>query len=60
MQTEIKHSSRTWRIPIALSVLTAFGLLAALLGTGIWQWAAWVTMGAPVAVALGFSFFSHR
>jgi hypothetical protein len=39
-----------WRAPALLVVLTTFGLLAALLGTGIWHWASWLAMAVPLAV----------
>jgi hypothetical protein len=44
--------NRVWRTPLWLAGLTAFGLLAALLGTGPWRWAAWIALGAPLATAL--------
>ncbi|WP_144635308.1 hypothetical protein [Bordetella genomosp. 13] len=34
-----------WGMPIVLGVLSTFGLLAALLGTGIWHWASWLSLG---------------
>ncbi|MFT3813047.1 MAG: hypothetical protein QM740_06670 [Acidovorax sp.] len=40
-----------WRLPLALALLTAFGLLAALLGTGPWRVLAWGALAVPVAVA---------
>jgi hypothetical protein len=43
-----------WRIPTALAVLTMFGLLAALLGTGVWHWLAWLMLAVPILVALWF------
>ncbi|MFC4274804.1 hypothetical protein [Achromobacter aloeverae] len=39
-----------WRIPTLLGLLTVFGLLAALLGTGGWHWASWIAMALPLAV----------
>ena len=33
-----------------LSVLILFGLLAALLGTGIWYWLSWLAMIIPLIV----------
>jgi hypothetical protein len=45
-----KELSRLWGMPVLLGMLTAFGLLAALLGTGIWQWLAWPAIAAPIAV----------
>ena len=43
-----------WRIPLALAVLSVFGLLAALLGTGSWRWAAWLALAIPVGVAASY------
>lgn len=40
-----------WAMPLLLALLTIFGLLAALLGTGAWRWASWFALGAPVVVA---------
>ncbi|MFT3815620.1 MAG: hypothetical protein QM740_20025 [Acidovorax sp.] len=32
---------RVWAMPLLLAALTLFGLLAALLGTGVWHGLAW-------------------
>jgi D-alanyl-lipoteichoic acid acyltransferase DltB (MBOAT superfamily) len=45
-----------WRAPIILAILTVFGLLAALLKTGTWHWAAWLALAVPIVVGLWFSF----
>lgn len=39
-----------WRMPILLGALTLFGLLAALLGTGIWHVLSWIAIAAPLLV----------
>jgi hypothetical protein len=39
-----------WGMPILLSVLTAIGLVAGLLGDGWWDWVAVAGLGAPVLV----------
>lgn len=33
-----------WSAPIVLGALSIFGLLAALLGTGLWHWASWLSL----------------
>ncbi|OZI41276.1 hypothetical protein CEK29_15145 [Bordetella genomosp. 5] len=33
-----------WGMPILLGILSTFGLLAALLGTGVWHWASWASL----------------
>lgn len=54
--TAPKHSFWCiWRMPVLLAVLTLFGLLAALLGIGIWHAAAWLAMLAPIVVSLWFA-----
>jgi len=34
-----------WGMPLVLAALSVFGLLAALLGTGVWHWASWLSLG---------------
>ncbi len=41
-----------WRMPALLALLTMFGLLAALLGTGAWHWAAWTVLALPIVTGL--------
>ncbi|HEY0295075.1 MAG TPA: hypothetical protein VGC69_07050 [Bordetella sp.] len=47
-----RSSWNIWRIPLALAALMVFGLLAALLGTGAWHWAAWLALALPLMVGL--------
>lgn len=51
---------RVWSMPTLLGVLTMFGLLAALLGTGAWHWAAWLALAIPVAVGVYYWIFKGR
>ncbi len=41
---------RLWGVPIALAILTAIGLVAALLGDGLLDYVSFVTLGIPVAL----------
>jgi len=41
---------KVWGAPLLLAALTVFGLLSALLGTGVWHWLAWIAIGIPVMV----------
>ncbi len=43
-----------WGMPILLAAATMSGLLAALLGTGIWRWAAWLALAWPLSVAVRY------
>ncbi len=42
-----------WGWPLGLALLTAFGLVSALLGEGgIWWVMSWIALGVPLLVAL--------
>jgi hypothetical protein len=41
-----------WHMPFYLGIITLFGLLSALLGTGIWYPVAWAAMVLPLAVII--------
>lgn len=41
-----------WGMPLLLAALTLFGLLAALLGDGIWRWLSWLALSVPVVMGL--------
>jgi hypothetical protein len=49
-----------WKFPIALALLTMFGLIAALTGTGIWHFLSWIALTVPVAVCIRFGFFPGK
>jgi hypothetical protein len=45
------HSLRQiFAMPIVLGVLSAIGLLAALLGDGIWDTVSWLTLAYPISI----------
>ncbi|MNU01177.1 hypothetical protein D3C72_2444970 [compost metagenome] len=43
-----------WGAPILLGVLSVFGLLAALLGTGAWHWASWTSLTLLLVVIVRY------
>jgi hypothetical protein len=45
-----------WGWPLVMAVLTIFGLLAALTGTGVWHWLSWIALGVPVVIIVIFLF----
>ncbi|GFN25590.1 hypothetical protein ADE_12880 [Achromobacter denitrificans] len=49
-----------WGWPIVLGVLSVFGLMAALLGTGGWHWASWVALALLLAVIVRYWAFPRR
>ncbi len=51
---------RVWVVPLVLAGLTVFGLLAALLGTGIWHDLAWIALMLPIMVAARFALRPRR
>ena len=46
----IRTRAQIWGLPLLLAILTGIGLVAALLGDGVWDLVSAVTLGAPVAV----------
>ena len=46
----IRTPSQIWGAPILLGVLTLIGLIAALLGDGVWDLVSSLALGAPVLV----------
>jgi hypothetical protein len=43
-----------WGCPLAIAILSAVGLIGALVGDGAWDWLAWIGLGAPCIAALRF------
>ena len=43
-----------WTAPIVLGIVSAIGLVSALLGDGMWDVLSWVTLTAPIAAVLWF------
>jgi hypothetical protein len=43
-----------WRWPVVLALLTALGLVSALLGDGAWDAASWIALGIPTSVCAWF------
>lgn len=46
------RKSQIWGMPIALGVVSAVGLLSALLGDGVWDALSWIALTIPIAVPL--------
>lgn len=49
-ETSAKPLSRIFAMPLLLGVLSAFGLVAALVGDDAWDVAGWLTLGVPLVV----------
>lgn len=45
-------TEQIWKAPIVLGIVSAIGLVSALLGDGIWDALSWVALTAPIAAAL--------
>lgn len=45
-----QNFKKVWAIPTVLAVITLFGLLSALLGTGIWYILSWITLTIPLVI----------
>jgi hypothetical protein len=53
-----KTSLKVWSFPLLLAALIISGLLAALLGTGIWYFFSWLAMSIPIIVVL-YNWIKH-
>jgi hypothetical protein len=53
------YQGSVWRVPIALALISATGLVAGLLGDGAWDFASWVGLGLPVAACVWYGLL-HR
>lgn len=51
---------KVWMMPIALGLLIAFGLLSALLATGIWHWLSWLSLTIPVVTVIYYLQYKKR
>jgi hypothetical protein len=49
---QIHHLRRVWGIPVLLTALILFGLLSALLGTGIWHILSWAALYIPIGILI--------
>jgi hypothetical protein len=49
-----RSALRIFAIPIALGVLSAVGLLAALLGDEAWDYVSWLALGIPCVVMVWY------
>ncbi|MDN5288065.1 MAG: hypothetical protein JWR38_4339 [Mucilaginibacter sp.] len=45
-----QNLKKVWGIPLLLTIITVFGLLSALLGTGFWYILSWITLTIPLIV----------
>jgi hypothetical protein len=45
-----------WRRPLQLAALTTIGLIAALLGTGVWRVLSWICLAIPLAAGMRYLF----
>ena len=43
--------ARIFAVPSVLAVLSAFGLVSALMGDGVWDGLSWLTLAMPIATA---------
>ncbi len=43
-----------WAWPLAIAIVSAVGLVGALMGDGAWDWLAWIGLGLPCSAALWF------
>ena len=51
--------TQIWSGPIIIGVVSAIGLLSALLGDGIWDAVSWASLSAPMAIIAWHVIRSH-
>ena len=60
MSSGLQQTRRGWKqvfgIPILLGVLSAIGLISALLGDDIWNALSWLALGVPCAIIVWYWF----
>jgi hypothetical protein len=56
----MNDNRRIWTMPLLLAALIMFGLLSALLGTGVWHGLAWIALAIPIVVALSVALKRRR
>jgi hypothetical protein len=54
MMTAHLSSSQIWGMPITIGVVSAVGLVSALLGDGIWDALSWCALAVPIVVPLWY------
>jgi hypothetical protein len=52
--------AQIFAVPTALGAITAIGLIAALVGDGIWDVVGWLSLGVPVVVIVWFLLLRPR
>jgi hypothetical protein len=55
-----RSAFQVFAVPIVLGVLSAVGLVAALLGDNVWDAVSWLTLGLPCVVMAWFWFGAGR
>jgi len=58
----VKHRKTRWQIfaaPTLIALLSLVGLLAALLGNGVFDWVSWVGLAAPLVI-VGWAMKTRR
>ena len=50
----MNSANNVWGWPILLAVLSGVGLFCGLWGDGWWDWAGWIGVGVPPAMAVWF------
>lgn len=49
-----------WGLPIVLAILSIFGLLSALLGSGIWEVISWIALFIPLSTMAYYLWIAFR
>ncbi len=55
----MKSLKAIFAVPLIVAILSLFGLIAALIGDGVWDVIGWLTLGVSVVV-LGWALVARR
>ncbi|MFZ6681989.1 hypothetical protein [Undibacterium sp. Tian12W] len=53
-KNKLRQFRQIWAMPVVIGICITFGLVTALLGTGILHWLSWAAMLIPLVVLIYF------
>jgi hypothetical protein len=53
---KVRFNSKLWRMPLLIAVVSIGGLVAALVGDGLWDLLSWITLSLPIILACKYLF----
>ena len=60
LKTSDSNFLHVFGMPIIVAIVSVFGLVSALLGTGIWDALSWITLAVPTLVIIYFVWIKEK